>query len=105
MTIRLCNKYIELLNIKLNKSGLEVRKEAGQKLTVLPREHTGHSKHPLPAAQRMTLHMETTRWSVPRLIIFFAAKDGEALYSQQKQDLELTVAQIMNSLLPNSDLN
>ena len=39
------------------------------------------------------------------LIIFFAAKDGEALYSQQKQDLELTVAQIMNSLLPNSDLN
>ena len=38
-----------------------------------------------------------------RLIIFFAAKDGEALYSQQKQDQELTVAQIMNSLLPNSD--
>ena len=40
-----------------------------------------------------------------RLIIFFAAKDREALYSQQKQDQELTVAQIMNSLLPNSDLN
>ena len=39
-----------------------------------------------------------------RLIIFFAAKDGEALYSQQKQDQELTVAQIMNSLLPNSGL-
>ena len=39
-----------------------------------------------------------------RLIIFFAAKDGEALYSQQKQDQELTVVQIMNSLLPNSDL-
>ena len=34
----------------------------------------------------------------------FVAKDGEALYSQQKQDWELTVAQIMNSLLPNSDL-
>ena len=34
-----------------------------------------------------------------RLIIFFAAKDGEALYSQQKQDQGLTVAQIMNSLL------
>ena len=32
-----------------------------------------------------------------RLIIFFAAKDGEALYSQQKQDWELTVAQIMTS--------
>ena len=40
-----------------------------------------------------------------KLIIFFAAKDGEALFSQQKQDLELTMAQIMNSLLPNSDLN
>ena len=40
-----------------------------------------------------------------RLIIFFAAKDGEALFSQQKQDWELTVAQNMNSLLPTSDLN
>ena len=40
-----------------------------------------------------------------RLIILFAAKDGEALYSQEKQDRELTVAQITNSLLPNSDLN
>ena len=39
-----------------------------------------------------------------RLIIFLAPKDGEALYSQQKQDQELTVAQIMNSLLENSDL-
>ena len=38
-----------------------------------------------------------------RLIILFAAKDGEALYSQQKQDQELTVAQIINSLLQNSD--
>ena len=39
-----------------------------------------------------------------RLIAFFAAKNGEALHSQQNQDWELTVAQIMNSLLPNSDL-
>ena len=39
------------------------------------------------------------------LIISFAAKDGEALYSQQKQDRELAVSQIMNSLLPNSDLH
>ena len=39
-----------------------------------------------------------------RLIIFFAAKDGEALYSQQKQDQELNVTQIMSSLLSNSDL-
>ena len=40
-----------------------------------------------------------------RLIILFTAKDKEAVYSQQKQDWELTVAQIMNSLLQNSDLN
>ena len=39
-----------------------------------------------------------------RLIIFFAASDREDLYSQQKQDWELTVAQNMNSLLQNSDL-
>ena len=39
------------------------------------------------------------------LIMFFAAKDEEALYSQQKQDLELTVAQITNCLLQNSGLN
>ena len=38
-----------------------------------------------------------------RLIVFIAAKDGQALYNQQKQDWELTVAQIMNSLLTNSD--
>ena len=40
-----------------------------------------------------------------RLIILFAAKGGKALYSQQKQDWELTVTQIMNYLLPNSDLS
>ena len=39
-----------------------------------------------------------------RLIIFFAAKDGEALYSQQKQNWQLNVARIMNSLLQNSDI-
>ena len=39
-----------------------------------------------------------------RLIIFFAAKDGEALYSQLYTDQELTVAQIMNSSMPNSDV-
>ena len=40
-----------------------------------------------------------------KLITFFVAKDGEAVYSQQKQDLELTVAQLMSSLLQNSGLN
>ena len=46
-------------------------------------------------------------WTSPeiRLIVFFATKDGEALNSQQKQDQELTVAQIMSTILQNSDLN
>ena len=52
-----------------------------------------------------TLHIYQMVNTEIRLIIFFATKDGEALYSQQKQDQELTVAQTMNSLLPNSDLN
>ena len=59
----------------------------------MPREHTGHSKHPLPTAQEKILHMDITRWSIPpeiRLIIFFSAKNGEPLYNQQKQDRELT---------------
>ena len=84
------------------KFGLGMQNEAGQRLTVLPRKCTGHSKHPLPTTQEKTHQMVNTEI---RLIIFFAAKDGEALYSQQKQDQELTLAQIMNSLLPNSDLN
>ena len=88
------------------KFGLGIRNESGQRLIILPRKCTGHSKHPLPTTQEKTLHMDITRWSTEiRLIVFFAAKDGEALYSQQKLDQELTVAQIMNSLLPNSDWN
>ena len=74
---------------------------------VLPRECTGHSKLPLPTTQEKTLHVDSTRWPTPSSdwLYSFAAKNREALYSQQKQDQELTVAQIMNSLLPNSDLN
>ena len=71
---------------------------------VLLREHTGHSKHPL-STQDSTHGRHQMVNTEGRLILFFAAKDGEALYSQQKQDQELTVAQIMSSLLPNSDLN
>ena len=33
---------------------------------VLPKEHTGHSKHPLPTTQEKTLHMDITRWSIPK---------------------------------------
>ena len=72
---------------------------------VLPRERTGHSKHLLPTTEDSTHGHHQMVSTKIRLIICFAAKDGDALYSQQKQDWELTVAQIMNSLLPNSDLN
>ena len=85
---------------------LGVQNEAWQMLTVLPKECTGHRKHPLPTTQEMTLHMDHQMLHTEiRLIIFFAAEDGEAVYSQQKQDQELTVTQILNSLLQNSDLN
>ena len=71
----------------------------------MPRERTGNSKHLLPTTQEKTLHTSPDGQTEIKLIIFFAAKDGEALYSQQNQDWELTVAQIMNSLLSTSDLN
>ena len=89
------------------KFGLGMRNEAGQRLTefcqenalvianTLLQQHGGDSTHG---------HHQMVNTEI-RLIIFFIAKDGEALYSQPKQDRELTVAQIMNSLLPNSDLN
>ena len=78
----------------------------GKGYRVLPRECIGHSKHPLPTTQEKTLYIDITRRSNTeiKLIIFFAAKDGEALYSQQKRDQEPTVAQIMDSLLLNSEL-
>ena len=48
-----------------DKFDLEVQNLAGQSLTrVLPREHMGHSKHPLPTTQEKTLHMDITRWSI-----------------------------------------
>ena len=73
---------------------------------VLPRERTSHSKHPLATTQEMTTHGHHQMVNTEIiLIIFFAAEDGEALYSPQKQDQELTVTQIMNALLPNSDLS
>ena len=48
------------------KFGLGIWNEAGQRLTVLPRKCTGHSKHPLPITQEKTLHMDITRWSTPK---------------------------------------
>ena len=70
------------------------------------REHTVHNKQPFPTTRDDSTigHHRIVNTEI-KLIIFFAAKDGEVLHSQQKQDQELTVSQIMNSLLHNSDLN
>ena len=73
----------------------------GKANTVLPREHTGHNKYPLPTTKENTTHVHHQMVNTKmRLIMFFAAKDGDALYCQQKQDWELTLAQIINSLSP-----
>ena len=89
------------------KFGLGIWNEAGQRLiefcqenalviaNILFQQHKRDSTHG---------HHQMVNTEI-RLIMFFAAKDEEALNSQQKQDWELTVAQIMNSLLPNSDLH
>ena len=64
---------------------LEYRIEAGQRLTVLPREHTGHSKHPLPTTQEKTLHMDITRWSIPKSDrLYFLQPKMEKLYTVSK---------------------
>ena len=84
--------------------GLGVQNEAGQRLIEFCQENALVITDTLFQQHKRRLYT----WTSPdgqyrtRLIIFFASKDGEALYSQQKQDWELTMAQIMNSLLQNS---
>ena len=79
---------------------------AGWRLPVFSEEHTDHSKQPISTIEEMTLYTDQQMVNTEvRLIILYVVVDGEALCSQQKQDQELTVAQIMNSLLPNPDLN
>ena len=84
---------------------LGVRNEAGQRLIEFCQENALVITNTLFQQHKRRLYTWTSQMvnTEIRLIIFFAAKDGEALYSQQKQDQELTVAQTMNSLLPNSD--
>ena len=84
-----------------------MRNETGQRLIEFCQENALVTANTLFQKHNRRLYT----WTSPdgqhqnQTDIFYAAKDGEALYSQQKQDQELTVAQIMNSLLPNSDLN
>ena len=87
--------------------GLGVQNEAGQRLIEFCQENavvmqTPSSNHTREDSTHGHHQMVNTEI---RLIIFFVAKDGGALYNVQRQDQELTVAQIINSLLPNSDLN
>ena len=89
------------------KFGLGIWNEAGQRLIEFCQEDTLVIANTLFQNIREDSahgHPQMVNTEI-RLIIFFTAKDVEALYNQQKQDQELTVAQIMNSLLPNSDLN
>ena len=89
------------------KFGLGVRNEAGQRLIEFCQENALVIANTLFNNTREDSthgHHRMVNTKI-RLIIFFAAKDREALHSQQKQDRELTVAQIINSLLSNSDLN
>ena len=89
------------------KFGLGIQNKAGQRIIEFCQESTLFTQKPSSNNTRedSTLaHHQMVNTEI-RLIIFFAANDGEALYSQQKQNWELTMAQIMNSLLPNSDLS
>ena len=89
------------------KFGLGIWNEAGQKLIVFCQENALVIANTLFQQHKRRFYT----WTSPdgqhqnRLIILFAAKDGEALHSEQKQDRELTVAQIMKFVLPNSYLN
>ena len=56
----------EILGVT-GKFGLGVQNEAGKRLTVLLRECTGHSKHPLPTTQEVTPHLDITKWSILKL--------------------------------------
>ena len=85
------------------KFGLGMWNEAGQRLIEFCQENTLVIANTLFQQHKRRLYTWISPDGQHRNQI--AAKDGEALYSQQKQDQELTVAQIMNSLLPNSDLN
>ena len=89
------------------KFGLGIWNEAGQRLIEFCQENALVITNTLfQQHKRRSIHGHHQMVNTEiRLIIFFAAKDGQALHNQQKQDRELTVAQIMNSLMPNSDLN
>ena len=91
-----------VLLILTSKFDLEVQNEVGQRLTEFCQENiliTANTLFQKNTREDSTYEYHQMINTKIRLIIFFAAKDGEALYSQKKQDQELTVAQIKNYLL------
>ena len=90
----------------IGKFGLGVQNEAGQRLTEFCQENTMVIANTISKNSRdeSTYDYHQIVNNKIRLIIFFAAKDGETLYGQPKPDLELSVAQIISSLLQNSGL-
>ena len=86
------------------KFSLGIPNEAGQRLINFCQENTLVRANTLFQKHSTHGHHQMVNTKI-RLTIFFAAKEGEALYSQQKHDQKLTETQVMNSLLPNSDLN
>ena len=89
-----------------DKLGLEVRDEAGERLTEFCQENALVIANTLFQQHKRELHMNVTRWSILKSDWLCSLQQRQrALYSQQKQDLELTVAQIMHSILQNSGLN
>ena len=91
----------------IGKYGLRLQNKAGQRLIEFCQENElviANTFFNNPREDSTYGHHQMVNIKI-RLIIFFAAKGGEALYSHQKQDWQLTVTQIMNSLLSNSDLN
>ena len=89
------------------KFGFGVQNEAGQRLTEFGQENALVIANTLFQQHKRRLYTWTSQMvnTEIKLIIFLAAKDGEAPYSQQKQDWELTMAQIINFLLPHSESN
>ena len=89
------------------KFGLGIQNEAGQRLREFCQENALVIASTLFQQHKRRLYT----WTSPdgqhqnQIDYIFCSQNGEALYSQQKGDREMTVAQIMNSLLPNSDLN
>ena len=88
----------------IGKFGHGIQNETGQRLTVLIRKHAGHSKHPFPTTQEMTLHMDITRWSQPKSDYVLCCQRWRISIRTVKTRPG-AMTQIMGSLLQNLGLN